>query len=61
MADGEEQYILRVQDKAVAARLKKQLNLENSKAKLNVRFDGALTSLLSILMVSCLQSALISC
>ena len=61
MADGEEQYILRVQDKAVAARLKKQLNLENSKAKLNVRFDGALTSLLSKLMVSCLQSALISC
>ncbi len=41
MADREEQYILRVEDKAVAARIKKQLNSENSKAKLDVRFDGA--------------------
>ena len=41
MADREEQYILRVDDKAVAARIRKQLNTENSKAKLDVRFDGA--------------------
>ncbi|DBB04494.1 hypothetical protein WJX77_004536 [Trebouxia sp. C0004] len=40
MADREEQYILRVEDKAVAARIRKQLNSENSKAKLNVRFDA---------------------
>ena len=41
MADREEQYILRVEDKAVAARIRKQLNNENNKAKLDVRFDGA--------------------
>ena len=41
MADREEQYILRVEDKAVAARIRKQLNNENSKAKLDVRFNGA--------------------
>ncbi|DBB13681.1 TPA: hypothetical protein ACH3X3_000700 [Trebouxia sp. C0006] len=40
MADREEQYILRVEDKAVAARIKKQLNSENSKARLDVRFDA---------------------
>ncbi|KAL0033217.1 hypothetical protein WJX79_010095 [Trebouxia sp. C0005] len=40
MADREEQYILRVEDKAVAARIRKQLNSENSKAKLDVRFDA---------------------
>ena len=40
MADREEQYVLRVQDKAVAARIRKQLNLEHSQAKLDVRFDG---------------------
>lgn len=40
MVDREEQYVLRVQDKAVAARIRKQLNVDNSKAKLDVRFDG---------------------
>ena len=39
-ADREEQYILRIQDKAVAARIKKQLNQDSSKTKLDVRFDG---------------------
>ena len=41
MADREEQYVLRVQDKAVAARIRKQLNQEHSKAKLDIRLDGA--------------------
>ena len=40
MADREEQYVLRVQDKAVAARIRKQLNQEHSKAKLDIRLDG---------------------
>ena len=40
MVDREEQYVLRVQDKAVAARIRKQLNQEHSKAKLDVRLDG---------------------
>ena len=43
MVDREEQYVLRVQDKAVAARIRKQLNMDNSKAKLDARFDGAST------------------
>lgn len=41
MVDREEQYVLRVQDKAVAARIRKQLNQEHSKAKLDVRLDGS--------------------
>ena len=40
MADKEEQYVLRFQNKAVAARIKKQLNTEASKAKLDIRLDG---------------------
>lgn len=40
MVDREEQYVLRIQDKAVAARIRKQLNQEHSKAKLDVRLDG---------------------
>lgn len=40
MVDREEQYVLRIQDKAVAARIRKQLNQEHSKAKLNIRLDG---------------------
>lgn len=40
MADREEQYVLRIQDKAVAARIRKQLNQEHSKAKLDIRLDG---------------------
>lgn len=40
MADREEQYVLRVQDKAVAARIRKQLNQEHSKVKLDIRLDG---------------------
>lgn len=39
MADREEQYVLRFQDKAIAARIKKQLNTENSKVKLDIRLD----------------------
>ncbi|KAL3148365.1 hypothetical protein ABBQ38_013822 [Trebouxia sp. C0009 RCD-2024] len=41
MVDREEQYVLRVQDKAVAARIRKQLNQEHSKAKLDVRLDAS--------------------
>lgn len=43
MADREEQYVLRFQDKAVAARIKKLLNTESSKHKLGVRFDRECT------------------